>query len=349
MEIVEMEEGAAIPHTLAAALQPGWLSQALKPVIGGATVTRVDVIEVLRTMATKVRFVAHWDGGAEAFCLKGFLDIERGASSGMAATITESDFYSKVASRVSIQTPDCVAAHVNRVEGHGVFIMRDLVAGGARFCTALEPFDVDQVAASLDQLARLHAGRAVIADSPWLGHRISELAADGVLPPGVLQDLLDGPRGEPLDGTTRNADILLTAVRSLAARDAALPHTLVHGDCHAGNIFRTADGPGLIDWQLLQRGNWALDVAYHIASVLPIELAEKEEKRLLADYLDRAAGYGCETPDLEAAHQLYRAAAVWGFFLWAITRRVDPKITMTFVHRLGAAVMRHDSYRLLGV
>jgi hypothetical protein len=341
--------GTEIPRTLAAALEPAWLSEILGPVIGGKTVTRVEVAEVQKTMATKVRFVAHWDGGAEAFCLKAFLDVEPGGSSGMAVTITESDFYSQVAPRLGVRVPACVAAQVDRAAGHGIIVMRDLVVAGARFCTALEPFDVDQAAASLDQLARLHAGRAVLADSPWISHRISELAQSGVLPPGMLQELLNGPRGEPLDARTRDADVLLTAVRALAARDAALPQTLVHGDCHAGNIFRTADGPGLIDWQLLQHGNWALDVAYHIAAVLPVEVAEKEERRLLADYLARAAGYGCETPDLETAHRLYRAAAVWGFFLWAITRRVDPPIMMTFVHRLGAAVMRHDSYRLLGV
>ncbi|MFC6435459.1 hypothetical protein ACFQAQ_09885 [Novosphingobium resinovorum] len=29
---------------------------------------------------------------------------------------------------------------------------------------------------------------------------------------------------------------------------------MIHGDAHAGNVFRTPEGMGVIDWQLLQRG-----------------------------------------------------------------------------------------------
>jgi aminoglycoside phosphotransferase (APT) family kinase protein len=338
-----------IPHTLAGALDPAWLSQILAPAIGGATLTGVEVVEVQKTMATKVRFVARWAGGAAAFCLKAFLDMEPANAAGMAVTIVESDFYTDIAPRLTVQVPALVAAVVDRAAGHGVIIMRDMVVEGARFCTALEPFTPDQTAASLDQLARLHAGRAVLADVPWISHRIGEMAHSGVIPQDMLQGLLDGPRGEPLDARTRDAGLLRQALSALAVRDAALPQTLVHGDCHAGNVFQTAAGPGLIDWQLLQHGNWSLDVAYHIAATLPVASAEREEKRLLADYLDRARGYGCETPDLETAHRQYRAAAVWGYFLWAITRKVDPPIILAFVERLGSAVMRHDSFRLLDV
>jgi hypothetical protein len=40
---------------------------------------------------------------------------------------------------------------------------------------------------------------------------------------------------------------------------------------------------------------------------------------------------------------------VYGFYLWSITRRVDPAIINVFVARLGASVTRHDSYQLLGL
>ncbi|MDB5725168.1 MAG: serine kinase, partial [Novosphingobium sp.] len=41
--------------------------------------------------------------------------------------------------------------------------------------------------------------------------------------------------------------------------------------------------------------------------------------------------------------------AIYGFYLWSITRRVDPPIIELFVNRLGMAVTRHDSHALLGV
>jgi hypothetical protein len=40
---------------------------------------------------------------------------------------------------------------------------------------------------------------------------------------------------------------------------------------------------------------------------------------------------------------------VYGYYLWSITRRVDPAIIKVFGSRLGAAVTRHDSYRVLGL
>jgi hypothetical protein len=42
-------------------------------------------------------------------------------------------------------------------------------------------------------------------------------------------------------------------------------------------------------------------------------------------------------------------SVVYGYYLWAITRRVEPAITNVFVNRLGNAVARHESYRLLGL
>ena len=85
---------------------------------------------------------------------------------------------------------------------------------------------------------------------------------------------------------TRDAAVLIEGMNALARQDAELPQTLVHGDAHAGNIYQTAQGPGLIDWQLLQKGSWALDVAYHICAVLDAPVAEHEERRLMAHYLE---------------------------------------------------------------
>jgi aminoglycoside phosphotransferase (APT) family kinase protein len=165
-----------------------------------------------------------------------------------------------------------------------------------------------------------------------------------------LQGLLDGPRGQGLDPATRSAGRLGAAMRALAARDAARPQFLVHGDAHAGNIFRTADGKtGLIDWQLLQRGGWALDVAYHLNAVLPTDVAERGERRLLGHYLELMRGHGCDVPGAEEAWRQYREAAIYGYYLWAITRRVDPPIIEMFTGRLGRAVERLESHALLGV
>lgn len=336
-----------VPQTLVEALDPAWLTRALAPVTGGARVTTVETVEVLRTMATKARFTATFDGKTAGFCLKAFLDVDAENARGGATSVLEADFYAELAPVLSVRTPTCVAAIVDRDAKLGIVIMRDLVRDGARFCTALEAFDVDAVSRSLEQLARLHVRVDLLAKNPWIGRRIADFAK-GMLPQAVLQQLLDGPRGEGLPARTRDADLLLKALQKLAVQDERSAQVLVHGDCHAGNIFQTAQGPGLIDWQILQRGGWALDVAYHIAAVLSVEVAEKEERALLDHYLETVRGLGGSVPARDEAWAQYRASVVYGYFLWAITRRVDPAITNVFVNRLGSAVTRHESFELLG-
>ena len=39
----------------------------------------------------------------------------------------------------------------------------------------------------------------------------------------------------------------------------------------------------------------------------------------------------------------------YGYFLWAITQRVQPEIIVEFVTRLGTAVAAHESFETLGV
>lgn len=345
-------ENMAIPATLEAALEPAWLTGALAPVSGGRAVTAVETVEVIRTVATKVRFTVAFDGSAEpeAFCIKGLLDVDEATARGGPTMVREADFYTKVGPNVAVRTPICVATITDRTNQQAIVVMRDLIAAGARFCSALEPFTADQAAASIDQLAALHAGRTMLDGMAWITPRVSELAKMQHISVETLQDLLDGARGEGLSGGVRNAKRLRAGMLALAERDAARPQFLVHGDAHAGNIFRDAEGrTGLIDWQLLQRGGWALDLAYHICAVLPIELAEREERTLLDHYLTAMRALGCDMPEREEAWRQYREAVIYGFYLWSITRRVDPPIIELFVNRLGLAVTRHDSHALLGV
>jgi aminoglycoside phosphotransferase (APT) family kinase protein len=164
-----------------------------------------------------------------------------------------------------------------------------------------------------------------------------------------IQSLMDDPRGDNLSAEVRNGDNILAAMRAFADRSDARPQFMLHGDSHAGNIYRTSESLGLIDWQVIQRGTWALDVAYHLNSVLPVEIAEKEERRLLGEYLGRMRAAGIAMPGEEEAWTEYREAVAYGLFMWAITRRVDPPIIHRFTDRLGKAAMRHDTFRLLGV
>jgi Ecdysteroid kinase-like family len=340
-----------VPSTLDAALDLDWLSQALSPVSHGARVSAIERVELIRTVATKVRFTATFDGtaGTQAFCLKGLLDCDERTAKGGSTCVMEGDFYLKVAPRLNVRVPMAVSVVTDRNMQQSVLIMRDLIAAGGRFCSALEAFTVDQAAQSLDQLIHLHAGSSLLAQAPWIRQRTRELARMPHITAGILQAQLDGPRGKNLSSAVRNGARLIAGMQALAEKEVERANFLVHGDAHAGNIFRTEQSAGLIDWQVIQRGGWAIDVAYHICAVLPVELAEQNERRLLQHYLEHARGAGLTLPNDDEAWLQYRQSAMYGFYMWGITQRVEPSITEQFTDRLGRAVMRHGSHALLGV
>jgi hypothetical protein len=342
----------AFPHTREAALDPKWLTYALTPLTGGAKVTAVETVEVIRTVATKIRFTAAYEGaigGKTALCLKALLDVDEQTKRGGSTTVLEADYYEKLKPQLNVRCPDLAASVIDREQQFGIIIMRDVIDQGGRFCSALEPFTAEQAAQSLDQLAQLHIGRTLLAQTPWIKPRLLDFVNNAYVPQPLLQELLNGPRGEGLPARTLDAALLLKALAALAELDATLPQYLIHGDSHAGNIYRTPEGSGLIDWQILQRGGWALDIAYHIAAVLPVEVAAREERNLLEHYLGTMRSLGAEIPSFEEAWALYRKSVVYGYYLWGITRRVDPPIINLFVNRLGASVTRHESFKLLGL
>lgn len=114
-------------------------------------------------------------------------------------------------------------------------------------------------------------------------------------------------------------------------------------------MFHQDGRTALIDWQVLQRANWALDIAYHVGAVLTVADRRASERDLLDHYLDRLASFGITPPTQAEAWRLYRASVAYGFYMWAITRRVDPPVIHEFVTRLGTAVADFDSYTLLEV
>lgn len=345
------QPNCAVPNTAGQALDPAWLSQALVGVSGGRAVSSVDQVEYIKTMATKVRFAVTFEGSDErhALCVKGLLDIDDGNASLGSTCVAEADFYCSIAPRVDVRVPQCLVAVVDREAQQAAIIMRDLIVDGATFCSALDIFTADDAASSLAALAGLHARPELLAGNPWIGPRASQIGRSMGFDGAMIQGLMDDPRGDNLSSEVRNGDNILAAMRAFTDRSDCHPQFMLHGDSHAGNIYRTKQGLGLIDWQVIQHGTWALDVAYHLNAVLPVELAEAEERRLLNDYLARMRAAGMHMPDDEQGWTQYREAVAYGLFMWSITRRVDPPIIHRFTDRLGKAAMRHETFRLLGV
>lgn len=345
---------AEVPDSLQEALNPEWLSVVLAHIADGSKVATVELTDVVKAMAAKVRVRVTFEQNpdlAYCLCIKGFLDHDLGQGAGDITTFREAGFYAEIAPQITMRTPPCASIVTDRKANRAILVMADMIAAGVHFYNALEPLTPDQVAETLDQLARLHARADLLDNRSWIPCRLNEITTRE--PPvswDEVQQLMHDERRGDLPDRTVDAELLKRGMAALAEWNTTAPQTLLHGDSHPGNIYRTRDSQlGFTDWQLVQKGHWSLDVAYHIASVLPVEVAEKEERYLLNHYLDALQRHGGEAPDRETGWKDYRRSQVYGYFHWAITRRVDPPIIHQAFKRLGAAVTRHETYKLLGL
>ena len=74
-----------VPLTSERALDPAWLGLAL-----GKQVSSVELVETIKTVATKLRFTAEVEGeGRQGFCLKGLLDTDAAGRMGGSTCVLE--------------------------------------------------------------------------------------------------------------------------------------------------------------------------------------------------------------------------------------------------------------------
>jgi aminoglycoside phosphotransferase (APT) family kinase protein len=260
-------------------------------------------------------------------------------------------FYTELAGQLGVRVPRCVYAGIDPDSGHGMILMRDLKAAGSNFLTALSPYSVDQAAATLEQLALMHAhdiSTITLSDDQWVAPRLNLFLS--YVTEERLQVLMDDGRAAALPASVTSAARIRAGLGAVMERSRDACQCYIHGDAHAGNLYLDSNGePGLIDWQLVQRGSWALDVAYHLGAVLEVEDRRQHEEMLLSHYLNAVRGNGGHPPHAIEAWDLYREAFAYGYFLWAITQRVERPVLETFVHRLGTAVVDHETFERLGV
>lgn len=339
------------PTSLDIVTTPQWLTAMLRQRWPDAQVHDVETVELLVTQATKVRLALDLSGGdadmPRAICIKGVLTPTGAPAS---ASLVETRFYRDLAAHLPVCTPSCIHAGFNADTSNGVIVMRDVKVAGATFLSALSPVTPDEARDSIEQLATLHAAAWVNKaglDFAWVPRFLDQIGARPIMPTAMLQELLDGPRGDPLPAAIRDAGRLERAIAALAAQGHKQPAFLVHGDAHAGNIYRDADGIGIVDWQVFQQGEWALDLAYHLGAVLSVEDRRVHERDLLDHYRDRLAALGGPRIGAEEGWNRYRLALLYGYYMWAITRKVDPPVILEFVKRLGLAVADLNSIALI--
>jgi hypothetical protein len=339
----------AVPASLEEVLSPAWLTAALGARYPGIEVVAVDPGPVVSRISTNARFRIECagplpDGLPADLCVKGYFS-EYGQSPIHVGAL-ETTFYRDLAERTGVHTLRSHHAEVDESTGGCVVISEDVVAQGATFLDSLSPFSPDDAARSLEELATLHAATWMapdVATADWLTPWFPLLGAVRGIP--EISANFEGPIGAGVPERARDAPRLRAAFTAVADESAgAEPWCVVHADPHVANWFRATDGrPGIVDWQLVQRGPWYVDVGYHLASALTVEDRRAHEQDLVHHYLDVLGTGGVPVPPDDQVWAGLRRGMVHGFYLWGITQLVDPPITTAMLERIGTAVADHDA------
>jgi hypothetical protein len=341
---------AAVPPALAEILQPQWLSAALGGQFPGIEVTNVTPGPVVSRVSTNARFRIECASGVPAglspdLCVKSYFGPQ--APLAVATGAAEAAFYRDLAPRTGVRTLRAVFAGVEAGPRQGIVITEDVIAQGATFLDATTAYSPDQASQSLSQLALLHAatwGDPAARALPWLDPRLQSHTISRGIP--QITANFDSELGRGVPAETRDASRLFAAYQELAdVTRAASPWTVIHGDAHVGNLYLDGQGrPSLVDWQLVQRGPWYLDVGYHIASALTVADRRAHEADLVRHYLAELRAAGIEPPAQREISVGLRLGILHGFYLWGITQFVARPITGALLHRLGTAAADHDAF-----
>lgn len=338
----------------AAELTPELLTAALAERRPGVRVAGLRVVEE-----------AHCDTGSASTAARAVLDLEyaSGGDAGLPRRVVlktvlirpgapawmyrnEVRFYRQVRPELEIETPAVFAAAFDEASGAFGIVMEDLRLRAARFPNATGSIGGPELTRLLGHLAELHArfwtSPRFSRDLAWLWTPCSGRFHDFLRGPGLAFLRFQVQRSEYkqalLARLGRSFDELWECLWRAQKILASGPTTLLHGDTHFGNTYALpGGGAGLLDWQLVGRGRWAHDVTYLLVTALDPEQRRRQERELIAGYLDRLAARGVEPPDADDAWRLYRQSAIWGFLIgWMITP----------VENYGDAILRANLERL---
>ena len=169
--------------------------------------------------------------------------------------VSEARFYEDVAPWLPVRTPSLWhAAHDLETDGY-IMVFDDLAAVGATQPTQEEADALDFASQVMETFARFHAAMngsdrvGPGGDLQWIGERTHNYGSpegDAILRMGIQAF------GDEMPPVFHEMAELYFA-HGLELNDVLFEgtQTLIHGDCHIGNMLRDADGPILLDWAMV--------------------------------------------------------------------------------------------------
>lgn len=293
-----------------------WLDSALAARHPGVRVASVEVVagsEVTNNHSwLSVRYAEPAGAPESLFCK--LLPVEPARRSAIASTgmgLREARFYAELAPRLAFRVPRVHAAGYDADDGRFVLLLEDLRRAGCTVSSGPESVAPDSAAKLLAELAELH----VRYEDP--ARRAREAAF--VSPPDPPSDYgsqrlahaLAHRRDSFGEGFAEAARLYVDRQPALHALWSSGPATVIHGDCHIGNLFFDQGRTGLLDWGMIVVSNPLRDASYLIQMALSVEDRRKEERRLLAHYLEARRALGGQAFDPDEAFRSYRIQAAY--------------------------------------
>lgn len=340
----------------------GWLSRALATNIPGLAVRRAEVRDVMLGTSTKIRLAVEYAEPKYARTLPSSVIVKGGfeAHSPVLAAmyLNEIRSYRDVEPLAELRTPRTFFAASDPSSHQSIVIMEDLVERGVTFCSPLRPQSYEMTAARLRALARYHAQSWNSADFAagsrwdWVRDRFSTHSAAyqaRYLEPEAWAHYIGLPRGASASVSLHDREWMKHALARLGELDRVADQCILHGDTHLGNLYVDADGtPGFLDMQVA-RGNWSLEIAYHVAVSLDLADRRRWEGALLETYLTALRNAGVAAPGFDAAWQAYVRALAYGYFIFLINevRFQTEAVNTASVARFSAAMIDHGTKQAL--
>lgn len=339
-------------------ITPEWMTAALRTRAPGVGVTGCRIVDMVRGTTTKIRLDLDLDDKATAAGIPSRMILKGGFEPhsrevGMNQMFKrEVRAYREVFRAIPLPVPACYFADHDGERQQGIILMEDLVERGVTFCHATRPQSHEQVANRLSVLARFHAGSWGSAElkpgGKW-GDMVDFFDTmreffEYYVTPEVWRHFVESPRGAATSTRFHDRDWLFASWDKLTRYCQRLPHCVLHGDIHLGNLYIYPDGtPGFFD-SIAARGPGMLEVSYHVSCSLDSADRRASEGALVQHYLDELARNGVAVPSFAEAMHQYAIMMLYGYFIWMVTeadRQYEPVNTANSA-RVSMAMLDHD-------
>jgi hypothetical protein len=252
---------------------------------------------------------------------------------------TEVRFYNEVAQSVSVIVPDFLAAQSQFGRG-ATLVLTDVKECGAMLGSAGDALTFPQATRVVEQLASFHAcfwkKERINHTYPWLAGPVRRL--EDFLGTAMAVPLMK--RGLHKSGNLVPSKLHAQAIHYARHRRQAMrflteaPQTLIHHDCHPGNLFWNQSQPGLLDWQLVRFGEGISDIAYFLSTALDPETRRLHEVSLIAIYAQCLENNGIANIDVNILLQRYRAHLIYPFEAMIVTLAIGGMMSLKSNHEL---------------